>query len=106
MATAKKNTYIETELFWAEKKLKEWRKYIDANPLDELEDRMAFKQTAKGTISMVSATIESQIKSIRDTMKEYLQLLDVVNKLREADEAKKIAARGSQELSLFEQGDI
>ena len=104
--TGKKNNYIEADLKWAEKRLKEWRKYIDDNPLDKLEDRMAFKQTAKGTISMVSATIESQIKSIRDTMKEYLQLLDVVNKLREGEEAKKIESRGKQEVTPFEDGTI
>lgn len=90
---AKKQMYINTELAWAEQKLEEWKAYIDDNPINELEDRMALKQTAKGTISVVSATIESQVKSIRDTMKEYLQLLEVVDRLREQEEAKK-EARG------------
>lgn len=92
-----KQTYVNAELKWAEKKLKDWKKYIDQNPINELEDRMALKQTAKGTISVVSATIESQIKSIRDTMKEYMQLLDTVNSLREKEEAKK-QARGTGEV--------
>lgn len=91
---AKKEIYINTELDWAERRLEEWKSYIDDNPLNELKDRMALKQTAKGTISVVSATIESQIKSIRDTMKEYLQLLEVVDRLRDKEEAKK-EARGS-----------
>lgn len=90
----KLNSYINTELEWCEKRLEEWKNYIDNNPIDGLTDRMAFKQTAKGTISMISATVESQIKSIRDTMKEFLQLLEVVDKLREKEEAKK-EARGS-----------
>lgn len=93
---AKKQTYINTELEWAEKRLEEWKAYIDNNPINELEDRMAFKQTAKGTISVVSATIESQVKSIRDTMKEYLQLLEVVDNLREKEEKKQ--ARGNSQV--------
>jgi hypothetical protein len=47
---------------------------------------------------MVIASIEQQIKSIRDTMKEYLALLDVVDKLREKEEAK-LEIRGSQEVN-------
>lgn len=99
MATAKKNTYINTELDWCEQRLSEWKKYIDDNPINELEDRLAMKQTAKGMISMVTATIETQIKSIRDTMKEYLQLLEVVDRLREKEASKKIETRGKTELS-------
>jgi hypothetical protein len=47
---------------------------------------------------MVIASIESQIKSLRDTMKEYLALLEVVDKLREKEEQKE-EARGSQEIN-------
>jgi hypothetical protein len=47
---------------------------------------------------MVIASIEQQIKSVRDTMKEYLALLDVVDKLREKEEAK-AEVRGSQEIN-------
>jgi len=98
MAT-KKQTYVSAELEWAEEKLAEWRQYIDANPIPELEDRVQFKQTSNGgAIPMVIASIESQIKSLRDTMKEYLALLEVVDKLREKEEAKQ-EVRGSQELN-------
>ena len=98
MAT-KKQTYVSAELEWAEEKLAEWRQYIDANPIPGLEDRVQFKQTSNGgAIPMVIASIESQIKSLRDTMKEYLALLEVVDKLREKEEAKQ-EVRGSQELN-------
>jgi len=40
----------------------------------------------------------NQIKSIRDTMKEYLQLLEVVEKLREREESK-LETRGNNEVS-------
>lgn len=102
MAT-KKNNYISAELDWAEKRLEEWKAYIDDNPINELEDRMAFKQTAKGQISLVSATIEAQIKSIRDTMKEYLLLLSEVDKMREKEQMKKSSVRGNTDLSPAEE---
>lgn len=107
MATAKKNNYINTDLDWAEEQLSSWRAYVDANPLHELKDRIEWKPTAKGgTMPMVIASIEQQGKFIQETMKNYLSLLDVVNKLREAEEAKKEEARGKQAVTLFESGEI
>lgn len=95
----KKNSYITDELEWAESKLAEWRQYVDANPIAGLVDRVQFKQTANGgSLPMVVASIESQVKSLRDTMKEYLALLEVVDKLREKEEQKAVA-RGSQEIN-------
>jgi hypothetical protein len=95
----KKQTYVSAELDWAESKLAEWRQYVDANPVSELKDRVQFKQTSNGgAIPMVVASIESQIKALRDTMKEYLALLEVVDKLREKEE-QKAQARGSQQIN-------
>jgi hypothetical protein len=97
--SVKKQTYVSAELEWAESKLAEWRAYIDANPINTLKDRIEWKPTSKGgTMPMVIASIESQIKSLRDTMKEYLALLEVVDKLREKEELK-AEARGSQEIN-------
>jgi len=92
---AKKQVYIEAELDWAEQKLREWKQYVDDNPFDQMKDRIEWKPTAKGgAIPMVIASIEQQIKCVRDTMKEYLDLLKVVNFMREAEEAKKKQVRG------------
>jgi len=93
----KKNTYIGTELDWAEQQLQTWRAYVDANPLHELKDRIEWKQTKTGMMPMVVASIEQQGKFIQDTMKNYLALLEVVNNLREKEEAKK-EARGRAEV--------
>lgn len=93
--SVKKGTYVNAELDWAETQLQSWKAYVDANPLHELKDRIEWKPTAKGgMIPMVIASIESQGKFIQDTMKNYLALLEVVDKLREKEEAKK-EARGS-----------
>lgn len=95
----KKTTYVSAELDWAEQQLSSWKEYVDANPLHKLEDRVKHKETkAGGVIPMVVASIESQGKFVQDTMKNYLALLEVVDKLREKEEAKKIQTRGGAEL--------
>src|SRR3990172_483949 len=95
----KQNNYISTELDWAEEQLASWKQYVDKNPLHELKDRIEWKPTAKGgMLPMVIASIESQGKFIQDTMKNYLSLLEVVEKLREKEEQKKIEARGKGEV--------
>lgn len=91
----KKTTYINTELEWAESQLVTWRSYVDANPLHQLKDRIEWKPTAKGgLLPMVIASIEAQGKFIQETMKNYLALLEVVDKLREKEEAKQEARGG------------
>lgn len=105
--STKKNSYISAELDFAEAQLSTWKAYIEANPLDKLEDRWGKKEMPRGGYTMVVvADVEKQITSIRNTMKEYLQLLEIVDKLREKEEAKKLSVRGDQELTPFEQGDM
>lgn len=92
---AKKNNYVSAELDWAETQLHSWKAYVDANPLHTLKDRIEWKPTAKGgMLPMVIASIEAQGKFVQETMKNYLALLEVVENLREKEEAKK-EARGS-----------
>lgn len=94
-----KTTYVNTELDWAEQQLSSWKEYVDANPLHLLKDRIEWKPTAKGgMLPMVIASIESQGKFIQETMKNYLALLEVVDKLRSVEEAK-VEVRGKGELS-------
>jgi hypothetical protein len=99
MATLKKNNYVNTEINWAEEQLKSWKAYVDANPMHQLKDRIEWKPTAKGgTMPMVIASIEAQGKFIQETMKNYLALLEVVDRLRSIEEAK-VEVRGKGEMS-------
>ena len=92
----KKNTYITAELDWAENQLESWKMYVDEHPLHTMKDRIEWKPTAKGgVLPMVIASIEAQGKFIQETMKNYLALLEVVDRLREKEEAKKIEVRGN-----------
>lgn len=99
MAKVNKTTYINTELDWAEQQLASWKAYVDANPMHELKDRIEWKPTAKGgMLPMVIASIEAQGKFVQETMKNYLALVEVVDKLRSMEEAK-VEVRGKGELS-------
>jgi len=94
----KKNNYITAELKFAELQLKGWREYIEANPINALEDRWGKKEMPKGGFAwVVTATAEQQIKCVQDTLTKYLQLLEVVDNLRSKEEAK-IETRGKVEL--------
>src|SRR6478736_2757362 len=99
-----KTTYINTELDWAETQLQSWKQYVDANPLHELKDRIEWKPTAKGgLLPMVIASIEAQGKFVQETMKNYLALLEVVERLRNLEDAKK-EARGKSTVPHRMQG--
>lgn len=95
MAATKKNNYVSAELDFAEDQLSGWRTYMEANPIESIKDRWGVKEMPKGGHTMVvTASAESQIKCVQDTMVRYLQLLEVIEKLREKEETKK-EARGS-----------
>lgn len=97
MAT-KKNNYITAELDFAEDQLATWKQYVLDHPVDQLKDRIEWKQTGRGGVMpMVIASIEQQGKFLQETMKNYLALLEVVNNLREKEEAK-VEARGGKEI--------
>ena len=94
---AKKN-YINAELDWAEQQLKNWKEYVEDNPVHLLTDRGVHKELKNGTmVPQVVASIEAQGKFIQETMKNYLSLLGEVNNMREMEEAKK-QARGKQDV--------
>ena len=106
MAT-KVNNYISAELEFAEKSLEQWKEYIQNNSIPNIIDRWGVKEMPKGGQTMVvTATAESQIKCVQDTLTKYLQLLEVVDKLREKEQAKKPSVRGQQTLSPMESGEI
>ncbi len=107
MAVKKTNNFIEMELLWLEGKAEELRAYCDKNSIASLVDRIAYKETkGGGVMPMVIATIEAQIKSIRDTLNDYIKIIDAIEKLREKESSKKALTRGDQELTPFEAGEI
>lgn len=100
--TKRKNNYIDMDLKWLENKAKEMKKFVDDNPLDKLKDRIL----EVGNKVLISSTIETQHKNIRDTLKDYALLIEAIAKLREQDEDRKQQVRGDQNLTPLEAGDI
>jgi hypothetical protein len=98
MATRKKNTYIGQDLEWLESKAAAMKKYCDDRPLDEITDRIIGGKLV--------SKIEEQIKCIRDTLKDYIDIMAAIDELREKKEAKQTSARGNHELSPLETRDI
>ena len=104
---AKKTVFVEAELIWAETQLIDWKAYIDDNPMNGLTDREGVRLTAKGgSMPYVIASIEQQGKFLQETMKNYLALLKEVDNMRSQEEAKKQTVRGTQELNMFESGEL
>lgn len=96
---ATKNKFITVELDFAEKQLETWKAYVEKTPFEKLTDRVVWKETKNGgAMPMVAATIESQQKNLRDTMKDYLSLLEIVDRLRQAEAKKSIETRGGIEI--------
>lgn len=103
---AVKNKFINVELDWAETRLETWKEYIDKNPFSNMEDRIKWKETKNGgMMPMVVASIESQQKNIRDTMKDYLSLLEIVDRLREQESKKEELRKGFNDKDILDDDD-
>lgn len=96
MAVQRKNSYVEFELEWLEEKAKQLKAYVDAHPFDELDDRVVWKSTSNGgSMPLIASTIEAQLKSLIQALKDYTQIIEGIDKLKDK-EAAKTEARGSQ----------
>jgi|ERR1700749_940668 len=96
----KQNSYISAELDLAEEQLSRWKKYMLDNPYDEVDDRKELMKTKTGgAYYAVVQTKEAIQKSLRDTMKEYLAMSEIVEKLREKEEAK-AEAKGNANIPI------
>ena len=94
---AGKNKFSKVKLAWAKVQLESWMAYVDANPFDKMEDRTKLRPTKNGgTMLEVVATIEAQQKGIRETIKDYLLLLEVVMKLESEGGGDDPEARGGE----------
>lgn len=97
---AKNKLFIVDEIEFLEEQVLQLKLYIEANPLEKLEDRIHWKETKNGgMLPTLTASKEAQRKDISQALKDYAQLLEVVNKLRESEEAKNQIARGGGDIA-------
>jgi hypothetical protein len=94
---AGKNKFWNVKLAWAKAQVETWVAYVEANPFDKMEDRTKLRPTKNGgTILEVVATIEAQQKSIRETMKDFFLMLEVIKRLEADDEEGPSTGRGGE----------
>jgi hypothetical protein len=99
MASSKKVSLIEYELEFLESKLSELKDYIESNPFSTLQDRMAYKETKNGgVIPICIANKEAQRKDLTQALKDYVEILQSVDKLRNVEQVK-VEVRGNGEMS-------
>lgn len=106
MAVAKKNTYVDSDLDWLEQRLADIKSSVDANPYHKIKDRKVSLDGPNGAAEKVSATIETQQKSIREALKDYALIVEAVSKLRQLEDEKDKKIRGNEDLTPMESGDI
>jgi hypothetical protein len=103
MATKKKNTYIDFELEWLEKKAEELKKYIDERPLNGLRDRDFLKQTAKGgVVHMIAATVEQQRADLGKALKDYTEVISAISQLREQESKREEMRKGFENKNILD----
>lgn len=99
----KPDSFIGVDLDWAEEQLATWKQYVSSNPFEGMKDRISWKETkGGGQIPIVVATIESQQKNVRDTMKDYLSLLSVVDQLRQKEAEKEQLRKGFNDKDVLD----
>jgi len=104
MSQTKKPSYVSLELDWMEKKVKQLQAAIDAYDLENLKDRVDYKQTKTGGVMpMVIASIEDQMKAVAMIMEKLPKMLQALDELRQKEE-EKIAARGNKQIQGQAQG--
>lgn len=100
---ATKNKFTNIELDFAEEQLSIYKEWLDENPYHKFVDRVVWKETkGGGAMPIVAATIEAQQKNHRDTMKDYLAMVAVVEELREKEEKRKELRKGFNNKSVLD----
>lgn len=91
---------ISEELDWLESKANSIKQYVDANPYHLVQDRTVTKYTKDGgAYEDVVQKIEVIQKSLRDSLKEYADLIAQIDKLREEEKKKEVEARGNTKMN-------
>jgi hypothetical protein len=104
MAVKKKNTYIDFELEWLEKKADELKTYIDERPLNGLRDRDFLKQTAKGgVVHMIAATVEQQRADLGKALKDYTEVIGAISQLREQEAKREEMRKGFDNKNILDE---
>jgi len=99
----KQNSYIGEELDWLNAKALDLRAYVDKNPFAELSDRITYKELKNGgVLPITSATIEQQLSALTKALKEYAEIIRVIDDLREKEDKKQEMRKGFNTENIME----
>lgn len=99
--TTKRNSFINIDLDFAEEQLAKWKQWLLDNPYDKIEDRKEMQKTKTGGAFLAVVQTKEAIQKVhRDTLKDYLAMCDVLEKLRQAEETKSLNIKGKDEDSI------
>lgn len=91
---------IKPELDFLERQLDKMNKYLEDNPPDLADDRTEIIPTAKGVpIIKVIANKEQQVKMFLSVLKDYMNLLPELKKLREENATQNVETRAGSEFN-------
>ena len=100
MAKAKQEIYTKVEQEWLEKKLKQLEAYIDAHPIEEMEDRIETVTSSKGQpVVKIIAKREDAVKGWINALKDYAVLLISVELMREKTATSSMEFRGGTSIN-------
>ena len=101
MPAPKTEMYTKVEQDWLELKIKQLSAYIDANPIETIDDRIETVTSSKGQpVVKIIAKREDAVKSWINALKEYANLLGAVEVLREKRAAAAaVELRGGAEMN-------
>lgn len=91
---AKQELYTKVEHEWLEEKAKQLKNYIDANPVEDIDDRIETVTSSKGIPAIkVIAKKEDSLKAWINALKEFAALLATLEVLREKEASLKADVR-------------
>ena len=103
----KTELYTKVELEWLERNTKALQDYIDANPLDEIDDRIETVTSSKGIPAIkVIAKKEESLKSWINALKEYAGFLLTLEALREKKAEVELEVRKGLEINGLMQNKL
>lgn len=100
MATAnKKGSYVSLEIEWLEMKIKQLQAAVDNYDLENLEDRMDYKETKNGGfMRTIIASKEDQMKAVAFIMEKLPKMMQALKELRMEEDKIEQLARGGVDI--------
>lgn len=93
-----KHLTVEEELDYIQDQINQLRAYLDKINPEELTDRIHWRATKTGQVPLLTASIESQVKSKLDSIEKLMKMTDRLDEIRNKYAEKQFRTRGDIEI--------